>query len=119
MTELSERHLKGTEMAYLNLDYFRKRLEEEKERILKNIGEINDELALIVAEDEIDDIEDLAELKIENDRDKEILRILTLELRDVNDALKRIERGSYGIDEKSGKKIPINRLLANPAARSA
>ncbi len=105
-------------MANLNLDYFKKRLKEEKERILQNIGEINDELAAIAAEDEIDDIEDLAELKIENDRDKEILRILVLELKDVNDALKRIETGKYGVDEKSGKPIPLNRLLANPAARS-
>ncbi len=105
-------------MANLNLDYFKKRLEEEKERILKNIGEINDELAAIAAEDEIDDIEDLAELKIENDRDMEILRILMLELRDVNDALRRIKTGKYGLDEKSGKPIPLNRLLANPAARS-
>ncbi len=105
-------------MAYLNLDYFKKRLEDDKEMILQNIGEINDELAAIAAEDEIDDIEDLAELKIENDRDKEILRILMLELKDVNDALRRIETGKYGLDEKSGKTIPLNRLLANPAARS-
>jgi len=105
-------------MGYLNLDYFKKRLEDDKERILQNIGQINDELAAIAAEDEIDDIEDLAELKIENDRDKEILRILMVELRDVNDALRRIETGRYGLDEKSGKPIPLNRLLANPAARS-
>ena len=105
-------------MAYLNLEYFKKRLEEDRERILQNIGEINDELAVIAAEDEIDDIEDLAELRIENDRDREILRILMGELKDVNDALKRIETGKYGVDEKSGKKIPLNRLLANPAARS-
>ncbi|WP_456401843.1 conjugal transfer protein TraR [Hydrogenimonas sp.] len=106
-------------MADLNLDYFKKRLIEERERILKNIREVSDELATIAAEDEIDDIEDLAELKIENDRDKEILRILMLELKDVNDALKKIAVGRYGIDEESGKKIPINRLLANPAARTA
>ncbi len=105
-------------MSYLNLDYFRQRLQEDRERILKNIEEINEELAAIAAEDEIDDIEDLAELKIENDRDKEVLRILMQELKDVNDALKRIETGKYGVDEKSGKKIPINRLLAYPAARS-
>ncbi|WP_457592765.1 conjugal transfer protein TraR [Hydrogenimonas sp.] len=105
-------------MAYLNLEYFRQRLEKDRERILKNIEEINEELAVIAAEDEIDDIEDLAELKIENDRDKELLKILMQELKDVNDALKKIETGRYGIDEKSGRKIPINRLLANPAARS-
>ncbi len=106
-------------MSYLNLDYFKERLEKERERILKNIGEINDELAAIVAEDEIDDIEDLAELKIENDRDKELLRILTAELKDVDDALKKMAEGKYGKDEETGKRIPLNRLLANPAARTA
>ncbi|BDY11940.1 conjugal transfer protein TraR [Hydrogenimonas cancrithermarum] len=106
-------------MTYLNLEFFKKRLVEEKERILKNIGELSDELATISAEDEIDDIEDMAELKIENDRDKEILKILMQELKDVNDALKKIEAGKYGIDEKTGKQIPLNRLLANPAARTA
>jgi len=106
-------------MAELDLDFFKARLEEEKKRILKNIEAISDELATISAEDEIDDIEDLAELKIDNDRDKEVLRILLQELKDVNDALKKIERGEYGTDEVSGQPIPKERLMANPAARTA
>jgi DnaK suppressor protein len=106
-------------MATLNLEYFKKRLESERERILKNIEALNAELAAIAAEDEIDDIEDMAELKVDNDRDKEVLRILMQELKDVNDALRKIEEGRYGIDEKTGQPIPINRLLAHPAARTA
>ncbi len=106
-------------MAHMNLDFFRKKLEEEKARILKNIEAISDELATISAEDEIDDIEDLAELKIDNDRDKEVLRILLQELKDVRDALRKIDEGKYGIDEETDKPIPLNRLLANPAARTA
>ena len=106
-------------MAYLNLEFFKKRLLEEKEHILKNSGAVSDELATISAEDEIDDIEDMAELKIENDRDKEILKILMQELKDVNDALRKIETGKYGVDEKTGKEISLNRLLVNPAARTA
>ena len=106
-------------MATLNLEHFKKRLESERERILKNIEALNAELAAIAAEDEIDDIEDMAELKVDNDRDKEVLRILMQELKDVNDALRKIEEGRYGIDEKTGQPIPINRLLANPAARTA
>ena len=106
-------------MAELDLDFFKEKLLEEKARILKNIEAISDELATISAEDEIDDIEDLAELKIDNDRDKEVLRILMQQLRDVNDALKKIETGRYGIDEATGKPIPKERLMANPAARTA
>ncbi|WP_353662463.1 conjugal transfer protein TraR [Hydrogenimonas sp. SS33] len=106
-------------MAYINTEYFKKRLEEERERILRNIEAVNAELATIAAEDEIDDIEDMAELKVDNDRDKEVLKILLQELKDVNDALKKIAEGTYGLDEKTGRPIPINRLLANPAARTA
>ncbi len=102
-----------------DLEFFKNRLEEERSRILKNIEAINSELAVIAAEDEIDDIEDMAELKVENDRDKETLKILLRELKDIDDALKKIANGTYGIDEKSGKPIPKERLMANPAARTA
>ena len=37
-------------------------------------------------------------------------------LKKVNAALKRIEKGEYGIDIKSGKPINKRRLLANPSA---
>ncbi|MFS0559574.1 hypothetical protein AB1K91_02425 [Terribacillus sp. 179-K 1B1 HS] len=38
-------------------------------------------------------------------------------LRDIEDALDRIEEGSYGLSEKSGKPIPEERLEAEPTAR--
>ncbi len=40
------------------------------------------------------------------------------ELKGVNAALLRIERGTYGLDAKTGKPIREERLKANPAARS-
>ena len=46
-----------------------------------------------------------------------ILKELETQLLDVNDALKRIEDGTYGLDEKTGEPIPEGRLDANPAAR--
>lgn len=39
-------------------------------------------------------------------------------LTDVNDALNKIEKGTYGICEVSGEKIEEARLEANPAART-
>lgn len=44
---------------------------------------------------------------------------LEARLKDVNDALERIENGTYGKDEKTGEQIPEERLEANPAARTA
>jgi RNA polymerase-binding transcription factor DksA len=41
------------------------------------------------------------------------------QLRDVNDALAKMEKGVYGICEKTGKEIALDRLEAYPAARAA
>lgn len=40
------------------------------------------------------------------------------QLKEVKDALDRIEKGTYGTDEESGKPIDKKRLEANPAART-
>ena len=42
---------------------------------------------------------------------------LELKLRDINIALEKIKKGTYGICEKCGKKISIERLKAWPEAR--
>lgn len=44
---------------------------------------------------------------------------LESQLRDVNDALAKMEQGTYGICEKTGKEIDPKRLKAYPAARTA
>lgn len=46
------------------------------------------------------------------------LNTLEARLKDVNDALEKIENGTFGICEKSGEEIDIERLRANPAART-
>lgn len=38
-------------------------------------------------------------------------------IQEINDALERIENGTYGISEQSGKQIPEERLEALPTAR--
>lgn len=40
------------------------------------------------------------------------------ELKDIEDALNKMERGIYGLDEKTGEKIPFARLKALPTART-
>ncbi len=47
-----------------------------------------------------------------------ILKQLETQLKDVNDALDKIEAGTYGVCEVSGEEIEIGRLEANPAART-
>jgi RNA polymerase-binding transcription factor DksA len=42
---------------------------------------------------------------------------LEAQLRDVIDALKKMDEGTYGVDEDTGEEIAIERLRAYPAAR--
>lgn len=54
----------------------------------------------------------------EDQKNKALSDDLELRLRDVNDALERMEKGTYGICETCKKEIPIERLKANPAAKT-
>lgn len=47
-----------------------------------------------------------------------IVSELETQYRDVTAALARIDAGTYGLDENTGEPIPIERLEANPAART-
>ncbi|MBP9727903.1 MAG: TraR/DksA C4-type zinc finger protein [Candidatus Moranbacteria bacterium] len=44
---------------------------------------------------------------------------LEAQLKDVNDALAKMEAGTYGVCEETGKEIPLDRLMAYPGARTA
>lgn len=102
----------------LNFSNFEKILTAEKESITKNINSLNKEVTALGVEDEIGDLEDMAELQIDNAIDQTQLKRLQAELAEVNEAINRIHSGVFGICEKTGKKIPIARLLANPTART-
>ncbi len=102
----------------LDLKEFETILKAEKEKIEKNIDMIKAELDSIGSEDEIDDAIDMVELQIDNINDHAILQQLEAETDEINAALGRIQAGTYGICEKTHKYIPIERLMANPSART-
>ncbi|MFH1990382.1 MAG: TraR/DksA C4-type zinc finger protein [Patescibacteria group bacterium] len=54
----------------------------------------------------------------EDMKNKALSDSLELRLRDVNDALERMKDGTYGICDFCKKEIPIERLEANPAAKT-
>jgi len=70
-----------------------------------NIGEDSDE-------------NDMADRFNEYEERTATLKTLQSRLKDVEDALTKIEKGGYGICESSGEEIDIERLRANPAART-
>ena len=95
------------------LKAFKERLLLQREIMLKGISSKTDASAAPV-EVEGGDVCDIAS----SDRDMELrLRLNERErekLRDIEEALERVEDGSFGICDKCGEKIPIGRLKAMP-----
>ncbi|MEP7162621.1 MAG: TraR/DksA C4-type zinc finger protein [Candidatus Moraniibacteriota bacterium] len=94
----------------------KKRLEEELGRIGTPTG---GEGTYETKFESIGDDEDENATEVEGYADNlAVEETLEAELKDVSDALGKMEAGKYGICEKTGKEIPLERLMAYPAART-
>jgi DnaK suppressor protein len=111
-----------------DLEYFKKRLEKEKDLIveeLKTVGSVNpnNPKDWMATSNDMDidraDENELADKLGELEDNKGIIGSLEKQLKDVNDALEKIEKGAYGTCEVSGEPIERERLEANPAARAS
>lgn len=112
----------------MNIDvtHFKKLLLEEKAKLvseLSSLGVQNEQGVVwepVTHEDEdTADREDVASV-IESHEDKErTISILETQLHDVEIALSKIEAGTYGTCEVSGEPIELDRLEANPSARTS
>jgi len=105
---------KFIEQAKQKLTKRKKELENEITR-LSNQDPYQDKKPDYIDADPIDDVaEDLAheDATLKSD-------VLEKELEQIIKALKRIEEGTYGLDENTGKPIDIKRLEANPSATTA
>jgi DnaK suppressor protein len=101
---------------YMNpqqLAFFRSQLLRMQEEILENASHTSEHLREHEAES---DVADQATIEEENalelrtrDRERKLLR-------KIEEALKRIDDGSYGYCEETGEAIGIPRLLARPTA---
>jgi DnaK suppressor protein len=108
------------------IEYFEKKLLDEKETLekeLSTVGRINPDnpkdWEAVPADTERDtDPLDKADNIEEFENNTAILKQLETQLLDVNDALKRIEQGTYGVCEISRDPISEERLEANPSART-
>lgn len=106
-------------------------LEEQKERLLAEKARLESELGRFAKPtdqqggfetqmENLGDQEDDNALEVEDYVDNlGIETTLEKELKDVTDALTKLEGGVYGICEVSGEEIAIDRLKAYPAARTA
>lgn len=103
----------------MDTEQARQRLEEERERLLG----LRDSLEEI-ARDSTSDLSsydqhpgDMAPEVAERAKDQSLQENVEASLTDVEDALRRIDEGRYGICEATGEPISEERLEANPAAR--
>lgn len=105
-------------------DQARQRIVAEQERVEGLVAGLREEFAASENEDisELSDYAqhpaDLGTETFEREKDLSILEQLEAELSELQAALDRVDRGTYGIDEVSGDPIDPERLEALPAART-
>ncbi|MFD1333980.1 TraR/DksA C4-type zinc finger protein [Oceanobacillus iheyensis] len=96
------------------LNYFKEKLQQMKEELedKRNINSNSDELA-----DYDNHPADMGTEQFEQQRDAGLNLMRENQLKEIEDALQKIEDGTYGISEKSGEPIPEERLEVMPTAR--
>jgi RNA polymerase-binding protein DksA len=111
-------HVRRTKMlSSQDIGRFQKRLEAKRDAIEARIAANKQGIQeTIVEESGVGDREDEANLLYEREADIDENARDREELAQVERALERIEHGTYGVSEVSGKPIPIDRLEAAPYA---
>ena len=112
-------------MSTVNTTDYRKRLEEEKARLLhavgflerENPGSISDELGEVAEGGTDNHLGDTATAMYDRELDDGLEQGARETLAEIDAALQRIEDGTYGICEGCGKPIGAERLNAIPWTR--
>ncbi len=113
-------------LAQSDIEELRVTLEAEKDSLeeeLASHGRIQDETgdwqgASTGFEGEEPDPIDVADQIEELATNVPLVEELEARHKDVEEALEKIEHGTYGLCEEGGEEIPLERLEANPAART-
>lgn len=98
------------------LDEFRRRLEDERNRILRMLGSTEPRA---VQPDQEAEFEEAAQRETERARALEIRARERALLAEIEHALAKLANGRYGLSEKTGDPIPYERLAAVPWARTS
>ena len=116
--DLTEEELQAMpESEYMNekqLDFFRARLQEQKDNLLSNAGETTEHLRedTSIVPDPADraTIEEEHALELRTrDRERKLLK-------KISQSLMRIDSGEYGFCDETGEPIGLGRLIARPTA---
>jgi len=111
--------------THMNILQFKDLLIKEQDSLMeamKTIGQLSEiapghwETHTEVTENKELEPDALADKFEEESTNESVLDTLEERLKEVTEALERIEKGTYGVCTKCGKKIEEEKLLANPAA---
>jgi DnaK suppressor protein len=115
---------KSTQLTAQDLAHFKELLLEKRSEIIGDVSSMENEALKKSRLDAAGDLSSMpihmADIGTDNYEQEFALGLLDSErklLREINDALLRIEDGIYGICEGTGEQIPRARLEANPWAR--
>src|SRR3979490_975028 len=101
-------------MDKAKLDYFRKLLLEQRRQAIEDMQA--DRATALEGDDGVIDIGDLSELDLNKAVALDIGGRQLRLIEEIDDALRRIDDGTYGLCERCGKPIDERRLKAMPAA---
>ena len=111
----------------LDIQHFKTLLEAEKSRLereLQGIGQ-KDSINGVTWQatqkegEEVSDQDDVPGALEAYENNADVIAVLEAELHEVNHALQKIEDGTYGVCEVSNEPIELDRLEANPSARTS
>lgn len=122
--KVSSTRTKKRSLTSANIEHFKQMLLEKRREILRNVNEFEDEALKKSRLDAAGDLSSMpihmADIGTDNYEQEFALGLMDSErklLREIDDALGRIEQKTYGICEGTGKPIPKTRLEAQPWAR--
>ena len=100
------------------LDYFRNVLLEQLRQHSENVRENqSDALEMAAADDGVKDVADMSLQDVSQEIEYRLSERESQMVADIDQALLRIDEGSYGVCARCGKEIPDARLEAVPTAR--
>ena len=100
------------------IDYFRNVLLEQLRQHSENVRENqSDALEMVAADDGVKDVADMSLQDVSSEIEYRLSERESQMVADIDQALLRIDEGSYGVCARCGKEIPDARLEAVPTAR--
>ena len=120
----SSTRTKKSRLTAAAIEHFKQMLLQKRREIISNVNEMQDEALKQSRQDATGDLSSMpihmADIGTDNYEQEFALGLMDGErklLKETDDAMQRIEDGTYGICEGTGKPIPKARLEAQPWAR--